>query len=121
MIGAPAELRLRCVTRNPDDLYPTATDVISNVIEDGEITKEFLIYKSGEGEALLPADHGGAVPCPDEEGSEESMGVLPPLFRSRQRHDGHRTAENRRTWQPLEKKCLRTGIDETEGVWLFKR
>ncbi len=42
--------------RNPDDLYPTTTDVMNNVIEDGEITKEFSVYKSGECVDLLPAD-----------------------------------------------------------------
>ena len=44
-----ASLTLSLGFRNPDDLYPTTTDVMNNVIEDGEITKEFSVYKSGEG------------------------------------------------------------------------
>ncbi len=51
-----ASLTLSLGFRNPDDLYPTTTDVMNNVIEDGEITKEFSVYKSGEGVDLLPAD-----------------------------------------------------------------
>ncbi|MBR5424245.1 MAG: ParA family protein [Clostridia bacterium] len=51
-----ASLTLSLGFRNPDDLYPTTTDIMNNVIEDGEITKEFSVYKSGEGVDLLPAD-----------------------------------------------------------------
>ena len=51
-----ASLTLSLGFRNPDDLYPTTTEVMNNVIEDGEITKEFSVYKSGEGVDLLPAD-----------------------------------------------------------------
>ena len=51
-----ASLTLSLGFRNPDDLYPTTTDIMNNVIEDGEITKEFSVYKSCEGVDLLPAD-----------------------------------------------------------------
>ena len=51
-----ASLTLSLGFRNPDDLYPTTTDVMNNVIEDGEITKEYSVYKSSEGVDLLPAD-----------------------------------------------------------------
>ena len=40
-----ASLTLSLGFRNPDDLYPTTTDIMNNVIEDGEITKEFSVYK----------------------------------------------------------------------------
>ena len=43
---------------------------MSNIIKDGEITKEFSVYKIGEGVDYLPAGRGTAVPCPDAEGSE---------------------------------------------------
>ena len=51
-----SSLTLSLGFRNPDDLYPTTTDVMNNVIEDGEITKEFTVYKGSEGVDLLPAD-----------------------------------------------------------------
>ena len=51
-----ASLTLSLGFRNPDDLYPTVTDVMNNVINDGEITKDFSVYKSTEGVDLLPAD-----------------------------------------------------------------
>ena len=41
---------------DPDDLYPTITDVMTNVIEDGEITKDFQVYKSNEGIDLMPSN-----------------------------------------------------------------
>ncbi|MBQ7670455.1 MAG: AAA family ATPase [Clostridia bacterium] len=51
-----SSLTLSLGFRNPDDLYPTTTEVMNNVIEDGEITKEFSVYKSSEGVDLLPSD-----------------------------------------------------------------
>ena len=51
-----SSLTLSLGFRNLDDLYPTVTDVMNNVLEDGEITKDFTVYKSCEGVDLLPAD-----------------------------------------------------------------
>lgn len=42
--------------RNPDDLYPTITDVMNNIVENGELTKEFPVLRSTEGVDVLPAN-----------------------------------------------------------------
>ena len=58
----------------------TTTDAMSNIIKDGEITKEFSVYRIGEGVDYLPAGRGATVPCPDAEGSEgawRSAAVIP--------------------------------------------
>ncbi len=52
-----ASLTLSLGFRNPDDLYPTTTDIMNNVIEDGEITKEFSVYTMTQAISQLNAEH----------------------------------------------------------------
>ena len=42
--------------RNPDDLSPTVTDVMRNIIENGELTEEFTPHENSEGVFLMPAN-----------------------------------------------------------------
>ena len=51
-----ASLTLSLGFKNPDDLYPTVTDVMNDIIENGEITKDFPVLKSNEGVDVLPAN-----------------------------------------------------------------
>lgn len=51
-----ASMTLSLGFKNPDDLYPTVTDIMKNIMEDGEITKEFSVLKSDEGVDVLPAN-----------------------------------------------------------------
>lgn len=51
-----ASLTLSLGFKNPDDLYPTVTDVMNDIIENGELTKDFSVLKSDEGVNVLPAN-----------------------------------------------------------------
>lgn len=51
-----ASLTLSLGFKNPDDLYPTVTDVMNDIIENGELTKDFSVLKSNEGVDVLPAN-----------------------------------------------------------------
>lgn len=42
--------------RKPDDLYPTITDVMKNIVDNGEITKDFPAQENSEGVFLMPAN-----------------------------------------------------------------
>ena len=42
--------------RKPDDLYPTVTDVMKNIADNGELTEEFPVQMSSEGVFLMPAN-----------------------------------------------------------------
>ena len=42
--------------RKPDDLSPTVTDVMRNIVENGELTKEFTPHENSEGVFLMPAN-----------------------------------------------------------------
>lgn len=51
-----ASMTLSLGFKHPDDLYPTVTDVMNNIMDDGEVTKEFQVLKSKEGVDVLPAN-----------------------------------------------------------------
>lgn len=51
-----ASMTLSLGFKHPDDLYPTVTDVMNNIMDDGEVTKEFSVIKSEEGVDVLPAN-----------------------------------------------------------------
>ena len=51
-----ASLTLSLGFKNPDDLYPTVTDVMNDIIENGELTKDFSVMKNNEGVDVLPAN-----------------------------------------------------------------
>ncbi len=51
-----ASMTLSLGFKYPDDLYPTVTDVMNNIMDDGEVTKEFSAIKSEEGVDVLPAN-----------------------------------------------------------------
>lgn len=51
-----ASMTLSLGYKHPDDLFPTVTDVMNNIMDDGEVTKEFPVIKSKEGVDVLPAN-----------------------------------------------------------------
>ena len=51
-----ASLTLSLGFRKPDDLCPTVSDVMRNVIENGEITKDFPVLRNSEGVFLMPSN-----------------------------------------------------------------
>ncbi len=51
-----ASLTLSLGFRKPDDLYPTVTDVMKDVVKNGEVTQEFPVLENSEGVFLLPAN-----------------------------------------------------------------
>ena len=42
--------------RKPDDLYPTVSDVMKNIVKNGELTEDFPPQKNSEGVFLMPAN-----------------------------------------------------------------
>lgn len=51
-----ASMTLSLGFKHPDNLSPTVTDVMNNIMDDGEVTKEFPVIKSKEGVDVLPAN-----------------------------------------------------------------
>lgn len=51
-----ASMTLSLGYKHPDDLFPTVTDVMNNIMDDGEVTKEFPVTKSKEGVDVLPGN-----------------------------------------------------------------
>ena len=51
-----ASMTLSLGFKHPDDLFPTVTDVMNNIMDDGEVTKEFPVIKSKEGVDVLSAN-----------------------------------------------------------------
>ena len=51
-----ASLTLSLGFKKPDDLCPTVSDVMRNVIETGEITKDFPVLRNSEGVFLMPSN-----------------------------------------------------------------
>lgn len=42
--------------RKPDDLYPTVSDVMKNIAENGEVAQDFPVQRNDEGVFLMPAN-----------------------------------------------------------------
>ena len=51
-----ASLTLSLGFKKPDDLFPTISDVMKNVVDNGEITKEFQVQRNSEGVFLMPSN-----------------------------------------------------------------
>ena len=51
-----ASLTLSLGFKKPDDLFPTISDVMRNVVENGEITKDFPVQRNSEGVFLMPSN-----------------------------------------------------------------